>query len=226
MQKTKGTMVSFVAFLVYFYTAMTIGWILVAPAVDKISNRGLSTGLQHALNVFLLVVPVVVYILVFERANPLTYLRLTTLPHGRPLVMSFAFLVAFVVLGMASARFLQGGSIHKILDIPHAVLLRILRDSLIVALLEEPAFRGFIFRKLRENCGFQKANAATAFLFVCTHIFGWCYAPLYWGLIPLGAEMFVTGWVFGLAMEISGTLWFPILLHTLNDVGALVLIRL
>jgi membrane protease YdiL (CAAX protease family) len=226
LKEAKGAVMPFIAFLIFFYTALTVSWILLAPALNEIPNRWVSVGLEHALNVALLILPVVVYILVFERANPLTYMRLTTLPHGRRLVISLAFVVAFVVLGAASALFLQGGSIRKVLDVPASTLLRILRDSVIVAFLEEPAFRGFIFRKLRERFEFQKANAATAFLFLCVHIPGWYLAPLHWGLISTGLGIFLTGWIFGLAMEISGTLWLPLLLHTLNNLGAIVFLRL
>jgi membrane protease YdiL (CAAX protease family) len=92
--------------------------------------------------------------------------------------------------------------------------------------LEEPAFRGFIFRKLREHWGFQKANAATAFLFLCIHIPNWNFETLHWGVLPLSAEYFCIGWIFGLAMEVSGTLWLPILFHALNNLGTLVFLQL
>jgi membrane protease YdiL (CAAX protease family) len=38
------------------------------------------------------------------------------------------------------------------------------------------------------------------------------------GLLPLGASILVAGWVFGLTMEVTRSLWPPILLHLLNNV--------
>jgi len=93
-----------------------------------------------------------------------------------------------------------------------------------VAFAEELLFRGFIFQRLRAGQSFHRANLLTAFLFLLIHWPGWLYVQgAHWGLVPPSVSIFIAGWVFGLTMEVTRSLWPPILLHLLNNVlsGAL-----
>ena len=68
------------------------------------------------------------------------------------------------------------------------------------------------------TCGFLPANAIASFLFVLIHWPGWLYMGGWRAeLATLTVSVFVIGWLLGLLLERSGSLWPCILLHTANN---------
>ena len=99
----RSELTPFSIFLALFFLAWLLRTVLLMPVERLIHDERLRTYFGHALHVALWVLPVLVYLLAVDRANPLVYLRFNTLPQGRRLVMSSAIVAVFVVLGTASA---------------------------------------------------------------------------------------------------------------------------
>jgi len=74
------------------------------------------------------------------------------------------------------------------------------------------------------SASFHRANLFTAALFLLIHVPGWLYMQgPHWGLLSLGASIFVIGWVLGWLVEITQSLWPSILLHFLNNLLSIAL---
>jgi hypothetical protein len=215
----------FLAFLACFYGAWCLRVVVLMPVDDWIETAWLQQCWAQSLRVSLWVLPVFLYIRYIDHANPLTFLRLDVLPKGRPLVMGVGIAAGFVALCIAAAFLFQGAALTNLTAMTGAGWAGLLAWVAIVASAEEILFRGFIFHKLRERFPFQRANLLNAALFLLIHVPGWLYMQgPHWGLLSLSVSILVIGWVLGLVVEVTGSLWPPIMLHALNNVVSAVLL--
>jgi len=209
-------------FLLAFYAAWVLRVVLLMPVDHAIDNAWLRPCWSQGLRLSLWVLPAVLFLAWNDGVRPIAYLRLNTFPRGRALLQGLAVMILFLSLCVVSAVSFQGGSLHKMAG---ADLGKLLAGMSIVAFAEELLFRGFIFQRLRAGCSFQRANLLAALLFLGIHIPGWLYMQgAHWGSLPLGGSILVAGWVFGLMMEVTRSLWPPIVLHLLNNVLSAVLL--
>ncbi len=209
----------FWAFVAAFYAAWTLRVVLLLPVDYAIDAGGLRQCWSQGLRLSLWVLPVITFLKWNDGAHPVAYLRLDTLPRGRALVLGLGIMAGFLALCAASALLFQGGSLHRISTMTAADFTSLLLGMSLIAFAEELLFRGFIFQRLRADRSFQHANLLTALLFLAVHIPGWLYMQgPHWGLLPLGGSIFIAGWVFGLMMEVTRSLWPPVLLHLFNNV--------
>jgi membrane protease YdiL (CAAX protease family) len=99
-----------------------------------------------------------------------------------------------------------------------------LGTSLLVGVIEEIPYRGFMLRKFAERFDFWLANAITSLLFLAIHLPGWL------ALHTLNASAAVTiaifGFVMGLAVRWSDSLWAAVVAHSANDFMSFVVFRL
>ncbi len=91
----------------------------------------------------------------------------------------------------------------------------LLSTALLIGLIEELPYRGLILSELQARWGFWSANLATTLLFAAIHLPGW----LALGLFTFEVLIFVLifGFLMGLLVRISGSLWSAIVAHSLND---------
>ena len=154
-----------------------------------------------------------------EGVRPAAYLRLNSFPRGRALLLGLGIMALFLAFCAASAVLLQGGSLHRLAVMTGADYAGLVFGMSVVAFAEELLFRGFIFQRFRERHSFQRANLMTVLMFLGIHRPGWLYMQgPHWGLLSLSVSILVAGWVFGLVMEVTRSLWPPIVLHLLNNV--------
>jgi membrane protease YdiL (CAAX protease family) len=181
---------------------------------------------SQALRVLLWIVPVAVYLVRVENTKPLHYLKLNVLPHGRRLVYSILLSTAFFTVTIPAAILFQGGRLAYFADVTASWLLLSLSTTAFVAVAEETMFRGFVFQHLRQRHGFAVANAITVLLFLMIHLPGWL-ALKNPGvhLVSLSLGILFIGWVLGWLMELSQSLWPPILLHFVNNVMSSILLH-
>ena len=206
-------------FILAFYAAWTLRVVLLMPVDYGIDSGWLRQCWSQGLRLSLWVLPAIAFLKWRDGVRPAAYLRLNAFPRGRALALGVAIMAAFLVACAASAVLFQGGSLHKLSVMTATDYAGLLVGMFIVAFAEELLFRGFIFQRFRTRLAFQPANLLTALLFLGIHIPGWLYMQgPHWGLLPLGVAILVAGWMFGLTMEVTGSLWPPILLHLLNNV--------
>jgi membrane protease YdiL (CAAX protease family) len=202
------------AVLFYVYVAaFHLLWILwpyvlyprLTAALDDHSLR--YAVVQLTIRVLFWVVPVWLYLIYVDGVEPLEYLKLKqNVRRG--------FVVA-LVLTMVNVlgTFLRFG-------VPHPSLSRvtwntILGTSLLVGVVEEIPYRGFMLQKLAERMPFWSANVITSALFLAIHLPGWM------ALHTFRTGSAITIFVFGLIMAVvfkrAGSLWAPIVTHSAND---------
>jgi CAAX protease family protein len=205
---SRGTCVQFLAYVIAFHL-LWIAWPLaVYPRLLSLGN----TTLEYAVvsigcRLLVWVVPVLLYVRYVDGVDPVGYLKLRS-RIGRGVALA-AVVTAFNVLGTIG-RF----------GVPHPSLQRItwhsvLGTSLLVGVIEEIPYRGFMLQKFAERWGFWRGNVVTSALFLAVHVPGWIV------LHALSVEKIITiyvfGFVMGLLLRYSGSLWAPILSHSAND---------
>ena len=153
------------------------------------------------------IAPVWFYLRYVDRVDPLEYLKLKH--HvGRGLLVGIA-VTALNVAGTV-ARF----------GLPHPTMERvtwnsILGTSLLVGVIEEIPYRGFMLRKIGEWLNFWLANTITALLFLAIHLPGWFALRTFNTTAAITITVF--GFVMGLVVRWSNSLWAAIVAHSAND---------
>ncbi|MBA3944514.1 MAG: CPBP family intramembrane metalloprotease [Herpetosiphonaceae bacterium] len=209
--------VPFIAYLLVFYAVWT-GWVyLVYPRLQMIGPATLAYALVNiSLRLLIWVLPVFWYLRYVEHVNPIAYLNLQH--HWQRGVLIGLALTSINILG----SLLRFGLPHMSL---HAITWNdLLSTSLLIGVIEEIPYRGFILQQLQNFCPFWVASLITALLFVGIHLPGWIALHL------LRAESVVTIFIFGIVMAIvvrySKSLWSAIVVHSLNDFLSAVVFRL
>ncbi|MBW8311697.1 MAG: serine hydrolase [Rhizobium sp.] len=112
---------------------------------------------------------------------------------------------------VAAAAWLAGAVHWQPGTAPGPALLQGAASALVVAVLEELVFRGFVFQRLVDGVGAWLAQLLMAAYFVLTHSQGLAGAgELQW---LAGANIFLAGLVFGTAFLATRSLALPIALH-------------
>jgi CAAX protease family protein len=200
---------AFVGYVAVFH----LGWIVwpyvIYPRLTAaLGPETFAYALLHlSLRMVFWVVPVWCYLRYVDRVDPLQYLKLKH--HvGRGLVVGMG-LTALNVAGTV-ARF---GLPHPTLD--RVTWNSILGTSLLVGVIEEIPYRGFMLRKIEERLNFWLANLITALLFLAIHLPGW--VALHTFNAAAAVTITVFGFVMGLAVKWSDSLWAAIVAHSAND---------
>jgi membrane protease YdiL (CAAX protease family) len=203
----------FLVYVIVFHVAW-IGWpFIIYPRLTAIGETTVLYAIVNiALRLLIWVLPVWLYIRLIDGVNPLNYLRLRRFRRGAMVG------IALTVLNLL-------GSVTRF-GVPHVALHRltwnaVLGTSLLVGLIEEIPYRGFILQKLQERIGFQRANLVTSLLFVSIHLPGW--VALHALRADVAAAVFILSIVFGLAFQYSGSLWAAVVMHSGNDFHSFVL---
>lgn len=148
-----------------------------------------------------------------EKSNPVSYLGLRhNFRRGLKWAawISVVFITYFVVLNLPLSK--------KEIDFQIGFN-ELLNTILIVGILEEIVFRGFILRKLMDSYRFWIANTITALLFVSIHFPYWFYNGLFefpYILSPI-ITAFILGMIFGFVYKKSNSLWSVIIIHSLYN---------
>ena len=197
----------FLVYVIVFHLAW-IGWpFIIYPRLTAIGETTLLYAIVNiALRLLIWIVPVWLYIRLIDGVDPFHYLKLRRFGRG-----------AMVGMALTALNFL--GSLARF-GAPHVALHRltwnaVLGTSLLVGLIEEIPYRGFILQKLEERIGFQRANLITSILFVSIHLPGW--VALHALRADVVTTVFILSIVFGLAFQYTGSLWAAVVTHSGND---------
>ncbi|MFD2045545.1 CPBP family intramembrane glutamic endopeptidase [Ornithinibacillus salinisoli] len=90
---------------------------------------------------------------------------------------------------------------------------------ILVGIVEELVFRGFLLKKLTETYTFWKANMVTSSLFVSIHFPIWFYKGLFETPSIFNAifTVFIIGFIFGVIYKRTNSLWSVIIIHSMYN---------
>jgi membrane protease YdiL (CAAX protease family) len=209
---------TFLAYVATFHLAWVAWpWLLYPRLTAALGAETLTYAVvQLSLRAIIWVVPVFAYLRFVDGVDPIEYLKLRG--HVRRGIAIGAALTALNLAGML-VRF----------GLPHLSTARVtwnavIGTSLLVGVIEEIPYRGFMLQKFTERLGFWRANVVTSLLFVAIHVPGWLALHLL--RATTAVSIFAIGVVLALAFRWSRSLWAPIVAHSANDCLSFVIFRL
>ena len=162
------------------------------------------------------VLPVFLYLRHIDHVDPIEYLKLKhNWKQG-------------IIIGVVLSILIFLGSMVRY-GIPYSNLQsltwnNVLSTSLLIGVIEEIPYRGFILQKFEERYSFWMANLISSILFLCMHLPGWISLHL------LRADTVIFVFIFGVVMaivfKVGKSLWGPIIAHSLNDFISIVIFHL
>ncbi len=210
MSNLKNSKGSFVLFLIVFYLTWTLReiylpWEAQAPILAALLSISIWTGAP------------IIYLATIDKVNPLSFLKLNTNP-GQGLKWGIVISIGYFILTVIYSQ-LIGNAIDFSLEWQTW-----LNVVILVGLVEEIMFRGFIFHKLQEYMTIAQANIFQAILFVLIHVPVWIARPeIYHPTGTLGAYLFSVCFIFifglgmGFLVNKTNSLWGAILVHSMVD---------
>jgi len=159
------------------------------------------------------VIPVILLVKLVEKSNPSSYLGLRhNFRKGIKWAgwISLVFITYFIILNLIVLK--------NDIDF-HIGFNEWLNTILLVGIIEEIVFRGFLLRKFMELSSFWKANTITSLLFVSIHFPIWFYKGLFEFpyIISSIVVAFVLSIIFGLIYKKTNSLWSVIIIHSLYN---------
>lgn len=159
--------------------------------------------------IFVLILPVMLYLKFIDKVNPLEYLKL-----NRNIKKSFikGFIISFLYLSILIIKRMILG--WQIINFNIGVFWI---NGLLVGILEEIPFRGFVIQKLMNNKNFIAANLLTTILFIIIHIPNWLLTGvnIMYSVISLIVVSIVLGYLF----KETDSLWVPIICHSIFNLS-------
>lgn len=158
------------------------------------------------------ITPAFLYMKYVNQSDPLMYLKLNK-NIGKGIIWGLTVSLIFVP-GILYNHLFQGIPFH--LDFG---LGGWLNTVLLVGLVEEIPFRGFVFQELDELLGFWKASIISSLLFVTLHIPYWISLgkPLFPYITNNSIYIFIFAFALCFILKRSGSLWSCIIIHSVND---------
>jgi membrane protease YdiL (CAAX protease family) len=162
------------------------------------------------------IAPTFLYIQIIEGQNPLTYLKLTAHPLKG---LAWGLYGSLFVVALELGNILRLHTLH----VPQSADTWV-NAILLVGLMEEIPFRGFLFQKLQSLFGSSWVGLVGAML-ISSLLFALIHIPLW---ISTGLSLFQSffgfllvffvGIIACVALKISESLWSSILIHTVYNV--------
>jgi uncharacterized protein len=183
-------------------------YVLYPRLTAALDDHSLRYAVVHlTIRVLCWVVPVWLYLRYVDGVEPLEYLKLKQNVR-RGLVVALVLTIVNVL-----------GTLLRF-GVPHPSLSRvtwnsILGTSLLVGVVEEIPYRGFMLQKLAERMPFWRANVITSALFLAIHLPGWM--ALHTFRTGSAITIFAFGLIMAVAFKFTGSLWAPIVTHSAND---------
>lgn len=204
---TKQELIYMCAYFLFLLIFWSISRLILLPALEKtLPNTSLFYALCEAiLKGVIWIVPVYV-ILKLQKLNPISFLKLNSnMVKG----ISFGLLlgIAFLVINIVKTKNFN----------IHITYSDFINTFLVVGIIEEIAFRGYIMQKLKLYMGFIGANIITSLMFAIIHIpisiNNHNIDPLYF------VQVGILSLIFGYFFEETDSLICPIVMHSLWDLS-------
>ncbi len=205
--KSKAQEVSWLiaSILLLFASAIVRDFVIAPYVAQHLSGPG-AVLIEPIWKLLFWIIPTFLYIQFVEHQNPLMYLKLTTHPLKGLAWGLFGciFVIALEVGNLLRYPFHLSQSLDTWVNV-----------ILLVGLMEEIPFRGLLFQKLQSWFGVVWAILLSTLLFVCIHIPLWMstgqsFSQILFEMILI----FLVGILACIVLEISGSLWSSVIVHT------------
>ncbi|WP_027339239.1 CPBP family intramembrane glutamic endopeptidase [Halonatronum saccharophilum] len=212
------------SYIIVFFITWSIYEIGVATYIQANYPEYVHTLSKAIIKVLVWILPVFLYLKLYDKVRPLSYLRLKEnvkegLMGAISLSLFFLFytLLRINILGTLMVDFNLG--IHGWLNV-----------VLLAGFTEEIVFRGFLLRKLWEMISFKRAMIISSFLFLVIHFPIW-YVRGMGGIADFlfaSLYLFVIGLLQAYVYKKTDSLWACIISHSLHNfiVSILVLVQM
>jgi len=162
-----------------------------------------------SINLFLFVIPVILYLKLKDKVNPLVYLKIK---GNSKQGIKVAVIVSsiFIILLIVKNAITGFNSFHLNLGVLWV-------NGLLVGFFEEIPFRGFILQKLSNHMKFWKANLITTIIFVLIHIPTWINSNT--DIIRSAINISMVSLALGYLFKKYKSLWIPIICHSIFDLS-------
>ena len=213
MRTATKNSVYFVSYLILLFLVWA-GWVyFIYPWMITLGDKTLAYAVVNiCLRLLIWVVPVFLYLKYVDRIDPMEYLKLRQ--HWR----KGLWIGLFLSMLNGIIAILRFGIPH--LNMHDVSWNSILSTSLLIGVIEEIPFRGFIFQKIQESYGFLRGVLLSSLLFVGIHLPGWILLQAF--SMALVLSIFLFGIVMAVLLTASHSLWSSIVVHSLNDFLAVV----
>jgi membrane protease YdiL (CAAX protease family) len=171
---------------------------------------------------FTWVAPTMLFILLWEKKNPITYLKLRgNVAKGILVGLLIGAIQGALHLGF---NYVFKGQVNFNLDLGYRVWWNVIITA---GFVEEIVFRGFVLQKIWSRSSFWTANFASAFLFTIAHIPYWAYGHQF--SLPMSTIIYDFCFVFafglleGYLLKKTNSLWACIVHHSINNFLSLII---
>ncbi|WP_160692725.1 CPBP family intramembrane glutamic endopeptidase [Clostridium sp. C2-6-12] len=160
-------------------------------------------------NLLLFVIPVFLYLKLKDKVNPLIYLKILG-DSKKGIAIGIGVSAAYIILLLGKNSITQTKHIN--LDLG---LLWI--STLLVGLIEEIPFRGFLLQKLSSKMNFWKANLLTTIIFILCHIPTWIFTNP--DILKSVVNIAIVSLAFGYLFKEYKSLWITIICHSVFNLS-------
>jgi membrane protease YdiL (CAAX protease family) len=221
-QHEKNTIAHLGIYMTFFYLVWTLKSFFLNPLLDggHLPNHPiLHLILYEGIKIFVWIIPVWWIIKRYYQEDPVSFLKLqknASRGIGWGIVTGILFLAALIVIDL-----LWGDrSFHW-----HQSLMTWIGRILLVGLVEEIPFRGFLLQDLSKRTTFLRANLIVALLFTLMHYPGWFvqHATVI-SFIINSFGIFIRALFFGWLMKRTDSIWAPVIFHMANNFGHMIIL--
>ena len=208
---------AFVIYVVAFFVIWTLRATVFIRIDEGIESGVLKNVYSNAAKFLIWVVPVFITLGVW-RLRPFTYLKLTTPPNKKGLMIGAVVTLLWFCLVVLGEALISGRNAGSMLAARSAAWPSVLVGVFFSPISEEILCRGFFLNRLSESLSFWKANLISALLFMFAH---WPYWVSKNGfatrVIKDSVNVFLLGCLFGWLMKKTNSLWPAIGAHIANN---------
>ncbi|OOM79586.1 CAAX amino terminal protease self- immunity [Clostridium puniceum] len=156
------------------------------------------------INLFLFVIPVILYLKLKDKVNPLVYLKIRG-NSKQGILIAIIVSSTFIILLITKNAITGFNSFHLNLGV-------LWISGLLAGFVEEIPFRGFILQKLWNHMKFWKANLLTTIIFVLSHMPVWINSNT--DIIRSAINISMVSLALGYLFKEYKSLWIPIICHS------------
>lgn len=194
-------------YFLFLFVFWSISRLLILPKLEQfLSNTSFTYALSELVLKMLIWVLPVYLILKSQKLNTISFLKLNS--HiSKGLLYGMSLGIIFLIINIMKVR-----NINR-----HISYSDFINTFLVVGIIEEIAFRGYIMQKLKLYMKAIPSNVVTSLMFMSIHIpmsiYTYNVHPLYF--IQVGILSFIFGYFF----EETDSLICPIIMHSLWDLS-------
>ncbi len=193
---------------ILFVSAIVRDFVIAPYVAQHMSGPG-AVLIEPIWKLLFWIVPTFFYIKFVEDQNPLIYLKLSTnVLQG----LLWGLFGCIFVVALEFGKILQG---HAVTSQSTDTWVNVI---LLVGLMEEIPFRGFLFQKLQSNFGFIGSMLLSSLLFALIHVPLWVSTGQSTHLPLALILVFGVGVLACIVLKLSESLWSSIIVHTFYNI--------